>query len=379
MIKKQNSILRTLIILVLLVVTLTAWAPVRNEFTPAEQQSISVETPGLFDKSKTIRIDMSLLRDDEYSFPLPVGKISQGKDNNVIITTSEGDAVKSMFDGCVRLSRKHPEFGNIIVVRHANGLETVYGNNAQNLVKVGDVVKAGQTIAIVGERDGKTYLEFAIMINGGRINPETVLEMNSHRLRPRTLVCTKVEHGIDIKLEGGNGKAAIAEREAALDPNPFAHGDLYKWDLRKMPEGSWDYPLHGCKVISPYGGKRHHGGVDLKTRPNDSIHVAFDGEVVRSGPFSGYGNCVIVKHANGLETLYSHQSKNLVKTGEKVRAGQVIGLTGRTGRATTEHLHLETKFNGRRFNPIILFDHANHCLQQVTLTFTRNGNVSSSK
>ncbi|MBQ6161580.1 MAG: M23 family metallopeptidase [Prevotella sp.] len=379
MIKKQNSILRTLIILVLLVVTLTAWAPVRNEFTPAEQQSISVETPGLFDKSKTIRIDMSLLRDDEYSFPLPVGKISQGKDNNVIITTSEGDAVKSMFDGCVRLSRKHPEFGNIIVVRHANGLETVYGNNAQNLVKVGDVVKAGQTIAIVGERDGKTYLEFAIMINGGRINPETVLEMNSHRLRPRTLVCTKVEHGIDIKLEGGNGKAAIAEREAALDPNPFAHGDLYKWDLRKMPEGSWDYPLHGCKVISPYGGKRHHGGVDLKTRPNDSIHVAFDGEVVRSGPFSGYGNCVIVKHANGLETLYSHQSKNLVKTGEKVRAGQVIGLTGRTGRATTEHLHLETKFNGRRFNPIILFDHANHSLQQVTLTFTRNGNVSSSK
>ena len=379
MIKKQNSILRTLIILALLVVTLTAWAPVRNEFTPAEQQSISVETPGLFDKSKTIRIDMSLLRDDEYSFPLPVGKISQGKDNNVIITTSEGDAVKSMFDGCVRLSRKHPEFGNIIVVRHANGLETVYGNNAQNLVKVGDVVKAGQTIAIVGERDGKTYLEFAIMINGGRINPETVLEMNSHRLRPRTLVCTKVEHGIDIKLEGGNGKAAIAEREAALDPNPFAHSDLYKWDLRKMPEGSWDYPLHGCKVKSPYGGKRHHGGVDLKTRPNDSIHVAFDGEVVRSGPFSGYGNCVIVKHANGLETLYSHQSKNLVKTGEKVRAGQVIGLTGRTGRATTEHLHLETKFNGRRFNPIILFDHANHSLQQVTLTFTRNGNVSSSK
>ena len=363
----------------LLVVTLTAWAPVRNEFTPAEQQSISVETPGLFDKSKTIRIDMSLLRDDEYSFHLPVGKISHGKDNNVIITTSEGDAVKSMFDGCVRLSRKHHEFGNIIVVRHANGLETVYGNNAQNLVKVGDVVRAGQTIAIVGEKDGKTYLEFAIMINGGRINPETVLEMNSHRLRPRTLVCTKVEHGVDIKLEGGNGKAAIAEREAALDPNPFAHGDLYKWDLRKMPEGSWDYPLHGCKVISPFGGARHHGGVDLKTRPNDSIHVAFDGEVVRSGPFSGYGNCVIVKHANGLETLYSHQSKNLVKVGEKVRAGQVIGLTGRTGRATTEHLHLETKFNGRRFNPIILFDHANHRLQQVTLTFTRNGNVSSSK
>ena len=379
MINRMTNILRTLAVASLLVVTLTAWAPVKNEFTPAEQQSISVETPGLFDKSKTIRIDMSLLRDEEYSFPLPVGKIAPGKDNNILITTTEGDAVKAMFDGCVRLSRKHPEFGNIIVVRHANGLETVYGNNAQNLVKVGDVVKAGQTIAIVGQKDEKVYLEFAIMINGGRINPETVLEYNSHRLRPRTLVCTKMERGVDIKLEGGNGKAAIVEREAALDPNPFAKGNLYKWDLRKMPEGSWDYPLHGCKVISPFGGKRHHGGVDLKTVPNDSIHAAFDGEVVRSGPFSGYGNCVIIKHANGLETLYSHQSRNLVKVGEKVRAGQVIGLTGRTGRATTEHLHLETKFNGRRFNPIILFDHSNHCLQQVTLTFTRNGNVSSSR
>ena len=374
-----NHILRIVLVVALLVTTLTAWAPVKNEFTPTEQQSISVETPGLFDKSKTIRIDMSLLRDEEYSFPLPVGKISQGKDNNILITTTEGDAVKAMFDGCVRLSRKHPEFGNIIVIRHANGLETVYGNNAQNLAKVGDVVNAGQTIAIVGKRDEKVYLEFAIMINGGRINPETVLEFNSHRLRPRTLVCTKKERGVDIKLEGGNGKAAIEEREVAIDPNPFAKSDLYKWDLRKMPVGSWDYPLHGCKVISPFGGKRHHGGVDLKTFPNDSIHAAFDGEVVRSGPFSGYGNCVIVKHANGLETLYAHQSRNLVKVGEKVRAGQIIGLAGRTGRATTEHLHLETKFNGRRFNPIILFDHTNHCLQQVTLTFTRNGNVSSSR
>jgi len=376
---RYYHILRTLLVMMMLVMTLTAAAPVKNNFTPAEQQSISVETPGLFDRSKTIRIDMSLLRDNEYCFPLPVGKTSPGKDNNLIITTTAGDAVKSMFDGCVRLSRHHPDFGNIIVVRHSNGLETVYGNNAQNLVKVGDVVKAGQTLAIVGEKDGKTYLEFAVMINGGRINPETVIEMNSHKLRPRTLVCTKKEQGVDIKLEGGNGKAAIEEREAALDPNPFAHGDIYKWDLRKMPEGSWDYPLHGSKVISPYGGKRRHGGVDLKTRPNDSIHVAFDGVVVRSGPFSGYGNCVIVKHANGLETLYSHQSKNLVKTGQKVRAGDVIGLTGRTGRATTEHLHLETKFNGRRFNPIILFDHPNHCLQQVTLSFTKSGNVSSSK
>ena len=65
-----------------------------------------------------------------------------------------------------------------------------------------------------------------------------------------------------------------------------------------------------------------------------------------SAPHYGYGNCIVIKHAEGLETLYSHQSKNLVKVGQKVKAGELIGLTGRTGRATTPHLHFEVKWNG---------------------------------
>ena len=109
--------------------------------------------------------------------------------------------------------------------------------------------------------------------------------------------------------------------------------------------GKWYFPLPGAKVISPYGqrdGKRHTG-VDLKTKNKDKIFAAFDGEVVFSGTFSGYGNLVRIKHANGLETYYAHNSKNLVKQGVKVRAGQVIALTGQTGRASTPHLHFETK------------------------------------
>ena len=132
-------------------------------------------------------------------------------------------------------------------------------------------------------------------------------------------------------------------------------------------------------MISPYGGRRGHSGVDLKTGPKDNILAAFDGVVTRSGPFSGYGNCIVIRHAYGLETLYSHQHKNLVKVGERVKAGQVIGLTGRTGRATTEHLHFETKLKGRRFNPAVIFDHANRALQQTTLTLNSNGSISSAK
>lgn len=133
------------------------------------------------------------------------------------------------------------------------------------------------------------------------------------------------------------------------------------------------------KVISPYGGRRGHGGVDLKTKPNDKIVAAFDGVVTLSGPHYGYGNCIKIKHKNGFETLYSHQSKNFVKVGQKVKAGDVIGLTGRTGRATTAHLHFEVKYRGRRYNPNILFDHAKRSLQDVTLTLTKSGKITSKR
>ena len=138
---------------------------------------------------------------------------------------------------------------------------------------------------------------------------------------------------------------------------------------------NWCYPLPGAKVISPYGarGGRSHSGTDLKTKPNDNILAAFDGEVVFSGNYYGYGNLVRIKHANGLETYYSHNSKNLVKQGDRVKAGDVIALTGRTGRATTEHLHFETRINGQHVNSNRFFDHTTHQLRADA--FSKDGSM----
>lgn len=128
----------------------------------------------------------------------------------------------------------------------------------------------------------------------------------------------------------------------------------------------WYFPLPGAKVISPYGRRngRQHAGVDLKTKAKDKIYAAFDGEVVFSKKFSGYGNLVRIKHADGLETYYAHNSKNLVKVGQHVKAGQVIALVGQTGRATTPHLHFETRVNGKPQNPANYFDLTNHTLRK---------------
>lgn len=121
---------------------------------------------------------------------------------------------------------------------------------------------------------------------------------------------------------------------------------------------SWHFPLPGAKVISPYGkrGGRTHSGVDLKTKPNDNIYAAFEGEVIFSDVYHGYGNYIRIKHPNGLETCYSHNSKNLVKKGDHVKAGQIIALVGQTGRATTPHLHFEVRINGKTRNPANYFD-----------------------
>ena len=388
----------------MLMLSLSSFMPAKNEFTAAEQQQVSIATPGLFAQSQAFNVDFEIFRAKEYSFPLPVGKASLINGNSVMrISTAKGDAVKAMFDGYVRLSRKTESMGNVIVIRHDNGLETVYANNAENLVKVGQSIDAGQTIAIVGTREGETYCDFSIMVNGARINPETIIELKSHKLRRQTVQFRKEGNRIGIKVIGGkdssvskndkndrnnketNKKSGSSRSDHAmtLDPDevydPFTITNTFLLDLEKIEEKAWAYPLPDARVISPYGGARRHSGVDLKTKPNDEIYAAFDGVVVASGPYYGYGNCIRIKHAYGLETLYSHQSKNFVKKGDKVKAGQVIGLTGRTGRATTEHLHFEMSFGGRRLDPAIVFDHSNHKLKAATLHLTKGKGVKSVK
>ena len=346
---------RYLLSAAVLMVTLAACA--QSKFSALEQQQISIEDPQLFEESEAFTIDFASGSDKDYCFPLPVGKAVMGRDYNVEIETQKGDAVKAMFAGTVRLSRHNPVFGNVIVIRHDNGLETVYGGNAENLVKSGDRVKAGQTIAIVGTSHGRTCCVFAMMVNGSRINPEIIVSLRSHQLRPQTVLFQKTDTWkVDISVV----------KEPDVEENLSAGNG--QW---------WCYPLADAKVISGYGrrGGRQHSGTDLKTKPNDNIFAAFDGEVVFSGTYYGYGNLIRIKHANGLETYYSHNSKNLVKVGDHVKAGDVIALTGRTGRATTEHLHFETRINGRYVNSNTFFDHAHHTIRLNAFKKTKDGYV----
>lgn len=366
-----------------------------ENFTPAERQQISIPTPGLFSKSKSFTLDFTNLKNTEWSFPLPVGKSEFSPSKGLIIRTQKGDAVKAMFDGTVRLSRYLGAYGNVIVIRHTNGLETMYANNAQNLVKTGTRVKAGQTIAIVGTEGNEAKCRFEIMVNGCIINAATLLNVKSHSLRKRTFLFTDRGNAVNVstteetedkelapkELVDMDGEFSAYEQRVVSAPTPglFDKSNSITINFTHYAGSNWSYPLVGSKVISPYGGKRRHSGVDLKTKANDDILAAFPGKVRFSGVYAGYGNVVVIRHAAGFETLYSHNSKNLVKAGDWVNAGQAIALTGRTGRATTEHCHFEIRINGKAYNPALVFDHNARQLKKVKVVAHKSGKVYTEK
>lgn len=149
----------------------------------------------------------------------------------------------------------------------------------------------------------------------------------------------------DIYATWDNKAPSIAP--GALPPN-------YKVDLR-----GFAMPTPSRKVTSLYGARwgRQHQGLDIKVYTGDTIYAAFDGKVriTKYAP-TGWGYYVVIRHPNGLETLYGHLSKQLVKEDQIVRAGQPIGLGGNTGRSTGSHLHFETRLLGQPINPAKLFN-----------------------
>ena len=121
----------------------------------------------------------------------------------------------------------------------------------------------------------------------------------------------------------------------------------------------WSPPMDRTPVTSHFAYRwgRWHNGTDLDLETGDSVRSTYDGMVrIVAWDGSGYGRFVVVRHYNGLETLYGHLSKQMVESGQLVKAGEVIGLGGNTGRSSGSHLHYENRYEGNPFDPEHIFD-----------------------
>ena len=135
--------------------------------------------------------------------------------------------------------------------------------------------------------------------------------------------------------------------------HPYNFNEAFKEDsvnivLTQGEDNCFVLPFKG-NLTSLFGWRRYrpHYGTDIDLETGDSIVACFDGMVRVAKYYHGYGNCVIIRHSNGLETVYGHMSKLLVESGQKVNAGALIGLGGNTGHSYGSHLHFEIRYLGQ--------------------------------
>lgn len=144
--------------------------------------------------------------------------------------------------------------------------------------------------------------------------------------------------------------------------NKYAHRETTLPDSFRISLRDFCMPTTSRVLTSNFGARwgRQHKGLDIKVYIGDTIRAAFSGKVrIVRYERRGYGKYVVIRHNNGLETIYGHLSEQLVTEDQEVRAGEPIGLGGNTGRSTGSHLHFETRLCGIALNPAIMFDFRN--------------------
>lgn len=184
--------------------------------------------------------------------------------------------------------------------------------------------------------------------------------------------------GLKLKLDLSVIEEAEKRREE-FDPSAIPADDVYEgmWvnhhvniygSLKNAPDTfivnleNFTMPSDGHMTsnFGRRGSRRYHYGIDIKAQTGDTIYAAFDGKVrVKQFEARGYGYYLVIRHLNGLETVYGHLSKFLVQENDFVRSGEPIGLAGNTGRSFGSHLHFETRFLGKPINPNFIIDFQN--------------------
>lgn len=166
--------------------------------------------------------------------------------------------------------------------------------------------------------------------------------------------------------------------------------ELYNWEIQRVDAWEYDkiplkydinfedmvFPLKKTYVTSHFGYRqqfsRQHQGIDLKAMVGDTVYASFNGKVrISQYNKGGYGYYIVIRHLGGVETLYAHLSKLLVKKNDEVKAGEPIGLSGNTGRSAGPHLHFEIRFCGIALNPAKIADFENNVVLAQNYTFEK--------
>lgn len=207
----------------------------------------------------------------------------------------------------------------------------------------------GDTLGALAKRYG---VSVAALVAANHLATERVkLKLGQRLTIPNDLAATPARVG------GPVASRAVAAARAHTSPPPPEDLVLAVPEfVEEAPPFAW--PVEG-PVISLFGLRRSgwHRGIDIKAPQGSPVLSAAAGVVVMSGVEGRYGRLVRIEHDQGFVTVYAHNEDNLVAVGDRVSPGDKIATVGRTGRATTPHVHFEIRYNGRVVNPLYLLPH----------------------
>lgn len=218
----------------------------------------------------------------------------------------------------------------------------------------GTMVKVGQEIKVSPNK--KLYR----LVKTEKTTPEKKVTVVSHRVKSGeslSLIARKYQTTISaIVAENNMSNTVVMAGQTLKVPT---QGRYKVAQSSKAVRASWKMPVRG-RLSDKYGWRKHpvyrkrlfHAGIDIAAPKGTPIAAVQSGKVIYAGRRAGYGNLVIVSHANGMSTRYAHCSSILVKKGQNVRAGQLLAKVGATGVATGNHLHFEVRKNGKTQNPL---------------------------
>ena len=207
-----------------------------------------------------------------------------------------------------------------------------------------------------------------------KINTERKLIAEKVNIKMETAAIDSIQMQYEVDAEDDMLSPADELYDGIWDNQSIqAYSELEIPDSFQIDLSSFVMPVEG-KITSPFGHRRRrfHYGTDLKLQIGDTVYAAFEGKVrVERYERRGYGYFLVLRHPNGLETLYGHLSEFLVGEGQSVEAGQPIALGGSTGRSTGPHLHFECRFLGQAIDPSDIVDFDNFCTYEDSYTFQK--------
>ena len=216
---------------------------------------------------------------------------------------------------------------------------------------------------------------FAALLLAGRVCAQDKVPARVRPVTPMDLVA--------IPAHLNPGLAVDLDNPASFLYPEWSNEYVHKFENCELPDTvvismkGYVMPTDSTRITDKYGYRprrgRAHLGLDVKVRTGDTIRAAFDGKVrISRYERRGYGHYLVIRHPNGLETVYGHLSKKLVNENDIVHAGDPIGLGGNTGRSTGSHLHFETRILGNAVNPAYMFDFPNQTAATDYYVYTKN-------